>query len=87
MDIDADWGNIVISRFGGEHVSDVDQPLGSKDYPEKGRKNSIRANNISRRYARIREILRVRGYRVPDNTGSVNVLQIGALFPDFLTVD
>jgi hypothetical protein len=76
---------LVIEHFGGDPVPKVDQPLKSKEYPPKGRKNSIRTNNIGLRYDKIRDILRVMGYLVQNGTAHVSVLQIGASFADFLT--
>jgi hypothetical protein len=54
--------------------------LKSKPYPPKGLKNSVRTNNIGRRYSAIRVILRGRGYSVQGNVSQVNVLRIGAPF-------
>lgn len=83
----ANRGALVIEFFGGELVSDVDEPPKPipYQYSEKGHQNAIRALNKRRRYSRIREILRGMGYQVPENTSSTNVLRIGAPFVGFLT--
>ncbi|KAF9789372.1 hypothetical protein BJ322DRAFT_531986 [Thelephora terrestris] len=73
----------VIERFGGEPVPNCDKPCDpnrKKKYNAKTLKNSIRANNEKRKFARIRELLLGKGYVAIDKAGCRDVLQIGASF-------